>query len=329
VPEPPSQRWPVPAALDGERVDRALALITGLSRRQVNEVLDEGRVSVGRRVVESRSRRVHTGEHLEVRGLLEPPGPASLLPDPSVEVPVVYEDGAVIVVDKPPGLVVHPGHGNHQGTLVQGLLARYPDLAELATGDAASRPGIVHRLDKGTSGLLVVARTPAARDDLVAQMSGRTVEREYLTVVFGQVESDGGLIDAPLGRSDADPSRIRVQTGGRPARTRYEVLERYSTPVPATLVRCRLETGRTHQIRVHLASIGHPVAGDDRYGGRARHGWPDLPSERPFLHAAELGFAHPVTGRAQHFSSPLPLDLETVLRELGPAAPGRPDGVAP
>jgi 23S rRNA pseudouridine1911/1915/1917 synthase len=212
---------------------------------------------------------------------------------------------------------------------VQGLLARYPDLAELATGDATERPGIVHRLDKGTSGLLVVARTPAARLDLVAQMSGRTVRREYLTVVFGRVESDGGLIDAPLGRSDTDPSRIRVQTGGRPARTRYEVLERYSAPVPATLVRCRLETGRTHQIRVHLASIGHPVAGDDRYGGRARHGWPGLPSERPFLHAAALGFAHPVTARALHFSSPLPPDLESVLSELSPAAPGRPDGTAP
>lgn len=319
----PVERWEIPAVLGGERVDRALALITGLSRREVNAVLDEGRVSIGRSVVASRSRRVHAGERLEVRGRIEPEGPPAVAPDRSVEVPVVFSDQAVIVVDKPAGLVVHPGHGHQQGTLVHGLLARFPDLADLATGDAADRPGIVHRLDKGTSGLLVVARTPQARDDLVAQLSRRTVQREYLALVFGALESDGGLIDAPLGRSDADPSRIRVQTGGRPARTRYDVLERFTDPVATTLVRCKLETGRTHQIRVHLASIGHPVVGDDRYGGRPRNGWPRLPPERPFLHATELGFDHPVTHRPLHFVSALHEDLAALLRDISPPGPSQ------
>ncbi|MDA8044125.1 MAG: RluA family pseudouridine synthase [Actinomycetota bacterium] len=321
-PDPPVQRWPVPAALDGERVDRALALITGLSRREVNAVLDEGRVVIGRRAVGSHSRRVHTGEHLEVRGVLEASGPPPLLADPTVAFGIVHSDEAVVVVDKPAGLVVHPGHGPHRPTLVQGLLARFPDLAAMAVGASSERPGIVHRLDKGTSGLLVVARSPEGRDDLIAQLARREVKREYLALVFGHVDSDAGLIDAPLRRSDTDPSRIRVQIGGRPARTRYEVLDRFDHPVPSTLVRCRLETGRTHQIRVHLASIGHPVAGDDRYGGGARRGWPDLGPERPFLHAAALGFRHPSSGQACHFEAPLHDDLMNVLRQIGGVGSG-------
>src|SRR5438270_4945421 len=244
--------WEVPAALDGERVDRALALITGLSRREVNAVLDGGRVHIGRRAVVTRSRKVRAGERLSVTGDIELPAEQPPAPDPAVDVPVVFADGAVIVVDKPPGLVVHPGHGNRTGTLVNGLLARYPDLADLATGATRDRPGIVHRLDKGTSGLLVVARTAAARDDLMGQLRRREMTREYLALVEGEIDSDAGVIDAPLGRSDADPTRIRVQTGGRPARTRYTVEGRFRHPVPMTLVRCRLETGRTHQIRVHL-----------------------------------------------------------------------------
>ena len=316
MPEGEARQWAVPAALDGERVDRALALITGLSRREVNAVLDDGRVSIGRRVVTSHSRKVHSGEKLTVEGDLEPQGAAAPTADPSVEVPVVYADEAVIVVDKPAGLVVHPGNGNWTGTLVHGLLARFPDLGALADGEYLDRPGIVHRLDKGTSGLLVVARTAPAREHLIGQLAGRTMTREYVALVYGTLESEGGVVDAPLGRSDTDPSRIRVQSGGRAARTRYEVESRFTEPVPTTLLRCRLETGRTHQIRVHLSSIGHPVVGDDRYGGRTRPGGPQLPPGRPFLHAAALAFVHPVTGEEMRFTSPLPADLAEVLADL-------------
>ena len=316
MPDTSPRRWAVPAALDGERVDRALALITGLSRREVNAVLDDGRVSLGRRVVSSHSRKVREGETLTVEGDIEPQAPAGPTADPTVEVPVVYADEAVIVVDKPAGQVVHPGNGNWHGTLVHGLLARFPDLAALATGEQMDRPGIVHRLDKGTSGLLVVARTPAARDHLVGQLARRSVTREYVALVAGRMDSEEGVIDAPLGRSDIDPSRIRVQAGGRTARTRYRVESRFTSPGATTLIRCHLETGRTHQIRVHLSSIGHPVVGDDRYGGRRRPGLPEMPPGRPFLHAAALGFEHPVTGEEMRFTAPLPADLAGVLAGL-------------
>jgi 23S rRNA pseudouridine1911/1915/1917 synthase len=229
-------------------------------------------------------------------------------------VPVVWFDDHVVVVDKPAGLVVHPGAGHPNGTLVNGLLARFPDIASVdGPGGEKDRPGIVHRLDKGTSGLLIVARTAAASAGLVAQLAARRVGREYLALVQGDVSSDAGLIDAPLGRADTDPTKIRVQAGGREARTRYLVEARYDAPLPSTLLRCRLETGRTHQIRVHLASIGHPVVGDDRYGGRRQGAWKPLPAGRPFLHAAFLSFEHPVSHEELSFSSGLPDDLEHVL----------------
>jgi 23S rRNA pseudouridine1911/1915/1917 synthase len=304
-------RWEVPAALGGERVDRALSLITGLARSDVNALIDAGRVRLAGRIVTARSKRVQPGQRLEAAGggldRVASGGPEA---DPSVEVPVVFSDDQVIVVDKPAGLVVHPGAGHRSGTLVNGLLARFPGLSALATEPGqADRPGIVHRLDKGTSGLLVVARTLEARRSLISQLASRSVDRQYLTLVAGTVEADAGLIDGPLGRSDLDPTRVRVQTGGRQARTRYHVEARYASPEPATLLRCRLETGRTHQIRVHLASIGHPVIGDDRYGVTEVKGWRPLPPGRPFLHAARLAFEHPETGERLSFSSPLPEDL--------------------
>jgi 23S rRNA pseudouridine1911/1915/1917 synthase len=310
------ESWEVPSALDGERIDRALSLITAPSRSEVNLIVDAGRVKVQGTTVVSHSRKVRTGERIEVEGtLVAAAGPVA--GDPDVVVPVVWFDDAVIVVDKPAGLVVHPGAGNLTGTLVQGLLARFPEMAALAgDGDQRDRPGIVHRLDKGTSGLLVVARTAGARQSLVAQLAARQVGREYIALVAGEVDSDAGLIDGPLGRSDTDPTRIRVQAGGREARTRYEVEARYDSPAPLTLLRCRLETGRTHQIRVHLASIGHPVISDDRYGMRSLEGWRPLPPGRPFLHATALQFDHPETGERLHFSSPLPEDLLSVLASM-------------
>jgi 23S rRNA pseudouridine1911/1915/1917 synthase len=231
---------------------------------------------------------------------------------------VVYFDNEIAVVDKPAGLVVHPGAGNPTGTLVQQLLGMFPEMA--AAGPDNERPGIVQRLDKGTSGLLVVALTARAREALVAQLASRSVLRRYLAVVHGCVEADEGVIDAPLARSPDRREKMAVVEGGRDARTRYAVLARSSALLPSTLLSCRLETGRTHQVRAHLAAIGHPVVGDDRYAGArlrelARQALPALC--RPWLHAAELGFAHPVTGEQLRFSSEAPAELTLALERLG------------
>jgi 23S rRNA pseudouridine1911/1915/1917 synthase len=222
---------------------------------------------------------------------------------------VVHVDDRLAVIDKPAGLVVHPGAGIAQGTLVNGVLARFPEVA--GVGDP-TRPGIVHRLDRGTSGLLVVARTPAAYVSLVAQLRARSVEREYLALVWGHLEAAAGLIDAPVGRSGADRTRMTVSARGRDARTRYRVRHSFTRPVDASLLECKLETGRTHQIRVHLAAIGHPVVGDVRYRG-AR---PALSLARPFLHAFRLVFGHPSTGASVAYEAPLASDLAAVMAEL-------------
>src|SRR5438477_2658031 len=303
-------RSPVPAALAGERLDRAVAVLTGLSRARVAELVADGAVRVGGHAVTVAGKRVAEGEELEVE--MAGQEPSLPRPDPTVAVPVVHADPDVVVVDKPAGLVVHPGAGHPSGTLVQGLMARFPDLALHAPGDP-SRPGVVHRLDKGTSGLLVVARTGQAYRSLVAQMAARSAERRYLALVWGSPEGPDGLVDAPVGRSDADPTRMAIVAGGRPARTRYRVVRRFEAPAVVPLLECALETGRTHQVRVHLAAIGHPVVGDTRYRGNR----PALRLDRPFLHAHHLAFDHPRTGERAAFSSPLPEELETVLRRLG------------
>lgn len=223
---------------------------------------------------------------------------------------MVHADEHLLVIDKPSGLVVHPGAGQRSGTLVHGLLARYPELVGVGGDDG--RPGIVHRLDKGTSGLLLVARTQVAYDALVAALAARDVHRRYRALVWGPVEALRGLIDAPIGRSAREPTRMAVDERGKVARTRYEVLRTFADPVAVTELACTLETGRTHQIRVHLRSIGHPVVGDARYGGARQ----SLPMSRPFLHAEVLELAHPVTGEPLTFRSPLPADLVAVLDGL-------------
>ncbi len=300
----------VPGALDGLRVDRAVAMLTGRSRRDVGAALERGAVTVDERVVDRPSQIVSTGQRVVARlGALDGSGVAA---DPSVVVDVVYEDEDLVVVNKAPGQVVHPGSGHADGTLVAGLLARYPTLAALAREGVceAQRPGIVHRLDKGTSGLLVVALTEAAFVDLVGQMARRSVARTYLALVEGRVADEAGVIDAPIGRSARTPTLMAVRAEGRPARTHYEVVERMERPHTATLLRLRLETGRTHQIRVHLAAIGHPVVNDTRYGHRRDQ---RLAPERLFLHAAQLVFTHPRTGDAVRVEADLPDDLRAVL----------------
>ncbi|MDZ4826061.1 MAG: RluA family pseudouridine synthase [Actinomycetota bacterium] len=295
----------VPAALAGERVDSAVALLTGWSRADVQTLLSQHAVLVDGATV-SKSHRLREGEVIE---LLEEPAPAvPPQPEPDVDVPVRYEDADVVVVAKPAGLVVHPGAGNDTGTLVHGLLARYP---EIATVGDRFRPGIVHRLDRETSGLLVVARSERAYDNLVEQLGAHTVERRYGALVWGHLATARGMIDAPIGRSEARRTRMAVRDAGRPARTGYEVHETFETPICSRL-ECRLETGRTHQIRVHLTAIGHPVVGDGSYGGLRD----SIALSRPFLHAAVLGFVHPVSGENLRFKEPLPDELEDVLAAL-------------
>lgn len=301
----------VPGTLDGVRVDRAVAMVTGLPRSVVATLVAEGRVTVDGMAVTARSLPLAAGAELEVE--VPPPADPVPPPDPAIEVRVVHEDDELVVVDKAAGVVVHPGAGHERDTLVSGLLARYPSLA--GVGDPA-RPGIVHRLDRGTSGLLVVARTADAHRALAAQLAARTAGRRYLALVGGHVEEEEGVVDAPIGRSDRSPTRMAVAAHGRPARTGYRVLARYEHPFPATFLAVRLETGRTHQVRVHLAAIGHPVVGDDRYGGPVVTGL-----DRLFLHAAELSLDHPRTGRRCTWRSPLPDELAAVVGEAPPLPP--------
>jgi 23S rRNA pseudouridine1911/1915/1917 synthase len=310
----------VPAALDGERVDRVVAFLADVSRAAAATLVASGAVLVDGRAETRRSAPLHAGSAIAVSGIA--PVVATVEADPTVPLDVVAEDHDVIVVDKRWDVVVHPGAGRSGGTLVNGLVARYPELLELVADglSESQRPGIVHRLDRGTSGLLVVARSPRALVSLREQMAAHTATRRYAALVHGFVEHDRGIVDAPLARSARRPTQMAVSSGGREARTAYEVVARIEEPFPSTLVTATLETGRTHQVRVHLAAIGHPVVGDTRYqhGRRPRAG---LAAGRFFLHADRLSFDHPGTGRRVTFRSALPEDLAAVLGEV-PTLPG-------
>jgi 23S rRNA pseudouridine1911/1915/1917 synthase len=284
-------------------------MMSGVSRSSVASLIDAGAVLVAGEPVQARSVRLNAGDEVEV-DLPDPAEAQRLVPDPEVAVPVLHEDDDLLVIDKPSGLVVHPGAGQRTGTLVHGLLARYPEL--VGVGPDPSRPGIVHRLDKGTSGLLLVARTQPAYEALVGALSERSVHRRYRALAWGAFDAPRGLIDAPIGRSAREPTLMAVDERGKEARTRYEVQRSFVEPVVVTELVCTLETGRTHQIRVHLRSIGHAVVGDTRYGGARQ----SLPMARPFLHAEHLELAHPVTGEPVSFHSPLPADLTALLDGL-------------
>ena len=298
----------MPPTLDGERLDRVIAVLCGCSRSEADRVIADGHVSVDGEVAASRSGRVSEGEVIEVDA--DPHrAPARLEPDPAVEFAVVHQDEDLLIIDKPAGVVVHPGAGSETGTLAAGLLARFPDLA--AVGEPL-RPGIVHRLDKGTSGLLAVARNEATRRSLTDQLSARRMGRLYVALVWGRFDERSGVIDAPIGRSSRDRTRMAVVVDGREARTRYEVKSTFSAPGELALLECSLESGRTHQVRVHLAEIGHPVVGDVVYGSSR----PRLGLGRQFLHSAELRLRHPRTREAMVFVSELPPDLGSVLATL-------------
>ena len=313
-------REPIPAALDGERLDRVVALLGDVSRSRASAALEAERVTLDGKVVTLRSHRVREGEELIVTGF-ERDDVGAPAPDAGVPVVLLHADKDVLVVDKPAGLVVHPGAGNRTGTLVNGLLASYPEIVGVGS---TARPGIVHRLDQGTSGALVVARSQTGYDSLVAQLAARSVGRRYEALSWGRFETANGVVDAPIGRSARDRTRMAVVGSGRPARTGYEVMATWDDPV-VSRVACRLETGRTHQSRVHLSAIGHPLVGDGAYGGH-REG---LELGRPFLHAAHLSFDHPVTGARLSFEASLPDDLQNLLAGLGPPIDGGPPDPVP
>ncbi len=295
----PRVQLTVPLELAGLRLDQALAkLLPGQSRTRLAKLIAAGQVLVDGSTAEGR-RKMLSGECLDVT--LAPRPEEHAFRAEAIAIPAVHEDEDVLVVDKPAGLVVHPGSGNWAGTLLNALLHHAPALKHLP------RAGIVHRLDKETSGLLVVGKTESAQLDLVRQLQARTVRRTYLAIARGRVAGEG-TVDAPIGRHPVRRTRMAVVAGGKPAVTHDRVRERRPGH---TLLECDLETGRTHQIRVHLASIGHPLEGDPEYGERGRKRF-----ARQALHAWKLAFRHPRTGRVVQFESPLPADLRALLEEL-------------
>lgn len=296
-------RFEVSEEETGRRLDVVVAARrSDLSRAAVQTLIEEDRVRVNDASARA-SYRVRRGDTIKGEIVRTP----SISAQPEViPLEIVYQDQDLVVIDKPPGLVVHPAAGHQSGTLANALTALFPQ-----TGDVgpAERPGIVHRLDKDTSGLMVVALTPVAHADLQRQIAARTAGRQYLALVRGRPLPESGIIDAPIGRDPSDRKRMAVHgVAGRPAATAYRTVERLEG---FTLVEATLRTGRTHQIRVHFAATGHPIAGDSTYSG------PRLPGlDRQFLHACKLSLRSPSTGRQLEFASELPPDLHSVLDRL-------------
>jgi 23S rRNA pseudouridine1911/1915/1917 synthase len=291
------------------RFDQALAkLLPEYSRSRLQEWIALGQASLNGATVPAKQ-KVWGGETIAVLPQLHPAEQPYLAEDIALD--IVYEDDALLVINKHVGLVVHPGSGNWEGTLLNALLHHAPQL------EAVPRAGIVHRLDKDTSGLLVVAKTLTAQTALVRQLQARSVKREYLALVYGELRH-GGTVDQPIGRHPTQRVKMAVVDGGKPAVTHYQVEEKFPS---CTLLRCRLETGRTHQIRVHLASIGHPLVGDSVYLKGAQKCVPQLRAllhgfPRQALHATRLALEHPVSGEVMEWHAPLPEDMMELLRQL-------------
>src|SRR3977135_4174851 len=294
----------VPDTLAGLRLDKALArMFPEHSRNRLQRWLKEGHVSLDSHTAKPKQ-KIWGGERVEIQSQ---PAPAdTAFRAESIALDVVYEDDDVLGINKPAGLVVHPGSGNWKGTLLNALLHRSPQLA------AIPRAGIGHRLDKNTSGLLVVARTLRAHTELVRQLQARTVKRDYLAVVHGVVKVHGE-VSAPVGRDPRSRTRMAVVLTGRPALTRFKVARRFAR---ATLLECSLATGRTHQIRVHMQSLGHPLIGDPVYRSKRRGGAHPPPLHRQALPPVRLRFSHPDSGALRRFSAPLPQDLRSLLDSL-------------
>ncbi|MCE5192086.1 MAG: RluA family pseudouridine synthase [Actinomycetia bacterium] len=304
----------------GSRLDKLLGELDFMvSRSAAQKLVETGYVLVNGHVA-SKHHITRAGERVEV---FVPPSVESDLEPEDIPLDIRFEDDHLIVLSKPADLVVHPARGHYTGTLVHALLAHSADLGTLQGED---RPGIVHRLDKDTSGLMMVAKTDATQAALSDALRLRTIERRYVALTHGYIAPDSGLVDAPLGRNPRDRMRMGVVESptSKQAVTTFRVLERYMAgryDDGYTLVECKLYTGRTHQIRVHMAYIGHPVVGDPLYG--RNHPRADLGLDKQFLHAYRLGFAHPVTGEVLDFSDPLPEELARRLRDLEPDSMGR------
>lgn len=298
---------------DTARLDKALADASGLSRERVKALLAEGFISVGGKTATQPSLKLAGNTPFEIN--LPPAAPATAEPQ-DIPLEVVFEDDYLIVIDKPAGLVVHPAAGNLDGTLVNALLHHCQ--GQLSGIGGVARPGIVHRIDKDTSGLLVVAKTDQAHEGLARQFAAHSIVRSYRAVVSGIPRVSSGRIEGAIGRSSTNRKKMAlVEEGrGKHAVTHYTVLEPLKS---ASLVECRLETGRTHQVRVHMSSIGHPLLGDPAYGRTPSSLRPlldELEFRRQALHAAELGFVHPVTTETVQFFSPIPADMATLIGEL-------------
>lgn len=295
----------VPAAQHQARLDKALAeLVPEFSRSYLQQLLAQGDVRLNGQPAAKPAHKVRAGDQVAVR--MRPTQQSQAFKPESLPLDVVHEDEHLLVIDKPAGLVVHPAPGNWSGTLLNALLGRDAQAMQVP------RAGIVHRLDKDTSGLLVVAKTLAAHTDLVRQLQARTVKREYLALVYGEIDR-AGTVDAPLARDPHNRTRRGVHPLGKPAVTHYEPVERF--PGGITLLRCILETGRTHQIRVHLQHIGHPLVGEPVYSA-SRRGHLKIPFPRQALHAERLGLIHPVTRDYVQWESPLPPDFASLLQAL-------------
>ncbi len=311
----PTQTLTVPGDSEDLRLDRFLATVLALSRSQIQRLIKDGCVLVAGRVAKS-NQAVKPGQDIAI----DVPEPIDAAPRPEeLPLPLVYQDHDLIVVDKPAGMVVHPAAGHESGTLVNALLHHVDDLSGIG---GEKRPGIVHRLDKGTSGLMVVAKHDRAHEELARQFAMREVEKEYLALCWGEVMA-GRRIDAPIGRDPNDRKKMSSGESNRMRRTRAAVTrivraEHFGRML--TMAQVAIHTGRTHQIRVHLSAIGHPIVGDALYGGVHRRVPGDLRAvthlDRPFLHAAHLVFTHPEDGRTMEFTSALPADLQKVLDEL-------------
>jgi 23S rRNA pseudouridine1911/1915/1917 synthase len=301
----------IPLELAGKRLDQALSLLfPDYSRNRIQDWIRDGAVQLDGQTAEPR-RKVFGGETITLTPRFDVV--TNVAPE-AIPLEIVYEDEAVIIVEKPQGLVVHPAAGHHDGTLQNALLHHAPEL------DRVPRSGIVHRIDKDTSGLLMVAKTVEAHKLLVEQLQAHTVHREYLALVQGTL-TGGGTVDLPIGRHGSDRKRFAVRHDGKEAITHYRIHERFASH---TLVEVQLETGRTHQIRVHMTHIGHPLVGDPVYGGRARLPQGASPAliqalqgfKRQALHAASLGIDHPVSGEYMEWNSPLPEDFSALLDAL-------------
>ncbi|HEY0370542.1 MAG TPA: RluA family pseudouridine synthase [Thermoanaerobaculia bacterium] len=302
-------------AQHGLRLDRALGeLFPDYSRNFLANLVTEGHVCVDGTPAAKPSQRVETGQRLEID---VPEAAPSGIASQEIPLTVLYEDADVVVIDKPAGLVVHPAAGHADGTLVNALLFHVKDLSGVG---GELRPGIVHRLDKDTSGVMIIAKHDLAHRKLTEAWNTERVRKEYVALVYGTPSSERGTVEAPIGRDPRDRKRMAVVAGGRAAITDYEVAERLRY---VSLVRCRLRTGRTHQIRVHLKHLGHPIVGDPMYSGPQWRGIPDkrvqklLSSlERQMLHAARITFAHPSDGHTLSVEAPLPRDFADVITAL-------------